>query len=306
MIKKILLVFLSVIIGGVFVFSALAKLYPVEPFEYTFVEMGVSGWKLSPFVARVFIAVELFIGVLFILNIKTSLNCKVAFAVLMLFTLYLSALLLSGNTGNCGCFGDYLQMTPLQAIIKNLCLSGLIFVIYKNHRGLVFKPGKYVTAALLPASLAMPFILNPVDLDYSEAYLSRHESFYRLRLDTLYKNAYYHTPGKGLASGKHIISFLSLGCPHCRVAAKKIKLMKESDPLLPFYFVLNGKEERLDDFFKDTKAVNIPFCMLKARSFTYLAGTKLPAIYLVNNDTVENSLDYFHLDQAELQKWLQK
>jgi hypothetical protein len=37
-----------------------------------------------------------------------------------------------------------------------------------------------------------------------------------------------------------------------------------------------------------------------------LAGTNMPAIYLVNNSIVEHDVDYMSLDQGELEEWLKK
>src|ERR1700757_4326076 len=98
MVKKIALSILCVLMGAVFIFSGYTKLYPIEPFEYTFVDLGVSGWKLAPFVARFFISLEFFIGILFILNIKIKAVCKISFITLIVFSVYLLGLMaLIGN-----------------------------------------------------------------------------------------------------------------------------------------------------------------------------------------------------------------
>src|SRR6202012_2430087 len=101
--------------------------------------------------------------------------------------------------------------------------------------------------------------------------------------------------------GKHILSFMSLTCPHCRIAAKKIHIMNQRNPGIPFYFVLNGKPEDLNRFFEDTHTENIPYCMLKGSHFIYLGGLNLPTIYLVNNSVVENQVNYIILDQHEVE-----
>ena len=65
---KILAVILSIACGTVFLVSAVTKLFPIEPFEYTFVELGITNWKYSVFVARFFIGFEFACGGLLILN----------------------------------------------------------------------------------------------------------------------------------------------------------------------------------------------------------------------------------------------
>ncbi|MGZ3902348.1 MAG: MauE/DoxX family redox-associated membrane protein [Bacteroidia bacterium] len=308
MVKKIILCVLCILMGAVFVFSGYTKLNPIEPFEYTFVDLGVAGWRLAPFVARLFISLEFFIGALFLLNIKIKAVCKIAFVTLIVFSLYLLGLMfIVGNKGNCGCFGNYLAMTPLQALIKNIIMMAVVIVIYKYYEGFSFKKDTLVFYILFAGTLIAPHILNYVDLDYSEAYLVKKEDVYKMELDTLYKYAEKSTPvPRTLSTGKHIIAFMSATCPHCRMAAKKVKIIAEKNPAIPFYLVLNGKGKDLDRFFEDTKLTNVPYTNLNGKGFVYMAGLVMPYICLVNNDTVETSVDYIHLDQNELEKWLKK
>ena len=97
-----------------------------------------------------------------------------------------------------------------------------------------------------------------------------------------------------------------MSCPHCRIAAKKLRLIKEQNPAIPIYLVLNGDYIKTKDFFEDTKATNIDYCILNGKSFVYLAGLDMPAIFMVNNSVVENWINYMQLDQSEIEKWLAK
>jgi len=309
MIKKILFSILSALMGGIFIFSAYTKLYPVEPFEYTFVDLGLSNWQLAPFIARLLIALEFLIGVLLILNILLKkFTYKLGIITLIIFCIYLiMQLLISGNKGNCGCFGTTIYMSPLKALIKNIGMLGIFIALYIYHDGFSFgKFSKYIVTAIIITSCALPFILNPVQLNYAEAYLNKPENNSQLPLDTLYNNATLKTPPKELSKGKHIMLFFSLTCSHCRIAAKKIRTINKINPTIPFYMVLNGKEEKLATFFDDTHTETIDHCMLNGQAFVYLAGLALPTIYLVNNSVIEHQVDYIQLDQQELEKWLVK
>jgi hypothetical protein len=307
MLKKTMLTIVCVLLGCVFLFSAYTKIYPIEPFEYTFVDLGIANWQLSPFMARVLIGLEFLIGALLILNIALK---KIAYPIgvitLLVFCVYLIIqLLISGNTGNCGCFGVNIFMTPLQALLKNIAMLVVFVILYKYHNEWNFgKIKSYILIVVVLVSVALPFILNPIKLDYSEAYLNKAQANYVLKLDTLYNNALINTPPKELSKGKWIVAFMSLTCPHCRIAAKKIRILKERDPSVQFYFVLNGKEENLNSFFDDTKTKNIPYSMLKGQHFIYLAGVSLPSIYMINNSIVAHEVNYITLDENEIRKWL--
>lgn len=109
-----------------------------------------------------------------------------------------------------------------------------------------------------------------------------------------------------MKTGKHIFVFLSSTCPHCKIAAAKLRIMKEKNPALPVYFVINGLDPDIEKFRDYTKTKAIPWTKLNGKNFIYLAGTTLPRIYLVNGQTVELELNHYALDQAEIENWLKK
>jgi len=310
--------------GVLFIFSGYTKLYPIEPFEYTFVDLGFINWQVAPFIARILIGLEFFIGVLLLFNISLrKIAYKAGIVLLLLFSIYLILLIfLTGNKGNCGCFGTVIQMTPLQALIKNVIMLVGFFVLNKYHEGwwkknIPQQPAslhtpsqegtkkiRLLTFLLFVSAFAMPFILNPVELNYSEAYLNKPGENFKIELDSLYNNATLNVPPKTLSQGKHVIAFMSLTCPHCRIAANKIRIIHERNPDISFYFVLNGDEEKLKPFYEETNTQDIPHCILLGRNFVFLAGTNMPAIYMVNNSVVEHDVNYMDLDQGEVEKWL--
>lgn len=306
MLRKISLYLLCGLLGITFIISGSTKLYPIEPFEYTFVDIGFINWQVAPFIARIFIGLELLIGIFLLLNVNLKITYKSGIIILLVFSAYLILLIFfNGNKGNCGCFGSYISMTPLQALFKNMIMLFIFFILYKYHGGWELnKKWKILIALLFASVIALPFILNPVELNYSEAYLREPSTDFKIELDSLSNNATLNIPPKELSNGKHIMVFMSLTCPHCRIAANKIRIIHERNPGIPFYFVLNGEEKNLKPFFEETKTENIPHCMLLGRNFVYLAGLNLPKIYLINNSIVEFDIDYFSLDQKELEKWL--
>jgi hypothetical protein len=311
--KNIIYSIICSLMGCIFLFSAYTKLYPIEPFEYTFVDLGFISWQIAPFVARLLIGLEFFIGFLLVFNIGLrQIAYKLGIATLLLFCIYLVLLMFfTGNKGNCGCFGSAIVMTPLQALVKNIIMLGIFFLLYKYHTGWKLK-NKWKLLILLPlvTAFVLPFILNPVELDYSEAYLNKPEENFKIELDTLYTHATLNVPPKTLSEGKQVIVFMSLTCPHCRIAANKIRIIHEKNPELPFYFILNGDESNLKPFFENTHTEAIPHCILVGGNdkignyFVYVAKkSELPVIYMVNNGIVEHDVNYIDLDQKEIEKW---
>ncbi len=305
---KVLAVILSIACGVVFLISAITKLQPIEPFEYTFVELGITNWKYSVFIARFFIGFEFACGGLLILNfwLKRFTIPLVAFTLLFFIAYLIEQIIHYGNVGNCGCFGTFFVFTPLQGIIKNVVLLAVIAFVHRFHPNFSFRFMKPITIVLVIVAFVLPFILNPYDYDAALKNYSGQLN-YKLDLDTLYHNPHIEEPKVELRKGKWVIAFMSLTCPHCRIAAKKLHIMKLQDPSLPIYLFLNGNDKNLKPFFDDTRATNIAWSKFNGPDlFVKLAGPSVPQIDWVNNSIVENKTNYMVLDQGDIEKWVKK
>jgi hypothetical protein len=304
--KKILLIILSIILGLVFIFSAYVKLYPVELFELTLIDFGIANWVLAPYFARIIIASEFFIGFLLLLNIYFNrFTLRITIGILILFTVYLAWTIFKyGNIENCKCFGNFILLTPMESILKNIVLLLISLILYKLHRGIKWRFLKVIFPIIILISLSLPFILNPVDAFTTKKMFDHDELNYNLGLDVLYNNPKVVTPKEELREGKHIIAFMSLTCKHCRIGAYKMYIIKKRNPKMPFFFVLNGDTKDLQPFFNETMATNIPYTILLGQDFVKISGLELPAIFWVNNGIVVKKCNYLNLYQNEIEDWL--
>lgn len=301
---------LSILLGLVFIYSGWSKLDPlIETFEFTFVDIGIGNWYTAPIMARVLIGLEFFIGILLIMNYNLrKFTLPITIGLLIFFCIYLVLqIFLAGNQGNCGCFGERLHMTPLQAIIKNVIMIALCFPIMYVWHGWKIKYNKLLMSFLLLTSLTMPFVLNYIDYTYTSNNLGEKVG-YPLDMGLLYQpedTSKVQVPKVDLRTGKHVVAFMSLTCSHCRIAAKKFRLIHKNNPKMPIYFVLNGDKEKFEEFYKDTKTEGIPASLALGKTFVNLAGTHLPQIYYLDNSYVVKKLDYFELNQYNIEDWLE-
>lgn len=197
-------------------------------------------------------------------------------------------------------------MTPLQAIIKNGLMIVAALIVYFLYGGWQFKFNKLFLSLVSLTALAIPFVLNPVDYSYTSNNLDEKVN-YPLELSLLYQpedSSKVEIPKTELRKGKHVLAFVSLTCSHCRVAAKKFRLIKKNNPLLPIYFIMNGDKGRYKDFIADTKADNIPYSYCLGKTFVQLASTNLPRIYYLDNGMVVKKVDYFELNQYHIEDWI--
>jgi len=306
--KKALSILLSISLGVIFIVSAASKIYPMEPFEYQFVDMGLATWKTSPYIARLFISMEFFLGMLLVLNIALrKITVKFAIGLLLIFSVYLVyKIVTEGNTGNCGCFGELVVMSPLQGILKNVFLLVCFFVLYlltgKDYWNSKWK--LIVSPVLLIGSLCLGFLIYPVNPTFSST-LDKEKVNYKLPLELMYLPSKIEKPKIDLTKGKHIIAFMSLSCPHCRIAGKKLAIIHKKNPSLPVYLALNGDKKLEKTFFEDTHTQNIPHHLfLGPLEWIKVAGISLPVIMYVDNSIVKKKFNGITMSQEDMEKWM--
>jgi hypothetical protein len=309
--KRIIAITLSIIVGSIFIYSGYTKLFPViETFEFTFVELGIANWYTAPFIARLFLGLEFFVGCLLILNYQLKkITIPITIILLSFFTIYLIIqIFVSGNNGNCGCFGEHLKMSPLQAIIKNAIMFGLLFIVYFIYEGWKIKYNSLLLSFVGVTLILTPFIINPIDYNYTSNNLDEKVN-YPLALNLLFQpedSSKVEIPKVDIRKGNHVVAFLSLKCPHCKIAAKKFRLIKKNNPQISIYFILNGQKSDYSNFIEETKADNIPYSFCLGKTFVKLASFRLPRIYYLDNGIVLRKVDYLELNQYEIEEWYNK
>jgi hypothetical protein len=290
----ILLIILSIATGGLFLYSAYTKLFPIQAFEYTMVQYLHLPLVVASIAARFFIGLEFALGGLIVLHLygKNKWPLKAAFLLIIAFSVYLAWLwAVAGNDMNCGCFGDYIWMSPSTSLIKNGILLLCLWLLIHYHKGFTYKWARISAPLLLIGTIVTLYICLPMFRPY------------KMDMKAIYADTTL-APAIDLHQGKHIIVFLSPSCGHCRKAAKKMEGMYLKNPVIPFYFIIGGTITDLTPFWQDTKAENIPHTRLAKDPFLKYTGGMFPQIMLVNNGIVEENLDYPDMNQVLLEKWM--
>ncbi len=135
MLKKYLSWSIRILIFVVFILSGVAKLFPIWAFEKQLVDLGITSWCYAPYLSRFIIALELSIGILILQShyikrivIPGTILLLLAFCVHLTIEMFAHGAM----SGNCGCFGQLIPMTPLEAFIKNIISIGLLIYLYRN------------------------------------------------------------------------------------------------------------------------------------------------------------------------------
>lgn len=130
---------LRIIISALFLLSAVSKIYNgrtwgVWGFEKQLMELGIATECIAHYLSRLIIALEFAIAVGILIPyflkrfvIPITVLLLVAFCIHLGITMYLH-----GNNGSCGCFGELIPMTPLEALIKNVITIAMLIYLYLN------------------------------------------------------------------------------------------------------------------------------------------------------------------------------
>lgn len=168
-VNKQLPVIIKAVMAFMFLLSAVAKLYPspnlaLPTFEIKqLLPMGFSETAAAYF-SRILIGCELALGILLLQkNYFKRLVVPVSFLMLLIFSVHLTyEISSSGNSGNCGCFGSLLPMSPLQALIKNIIGMGLLVFLFLKSKKENDRLNFSFLAAITFASILGVFLVGPM------------------------------------------------------------------------------------------------------------------------------------------------
>lgn len=135
--KKYLLHIIRIMLASVYIFSGLVKGFDpmgtaIKVEEYLMVFSLDIFSVLSPVLAILLCAMELFIGLLLLLNIKQRFTAFVTLLITAGFTLTTLYIYIASPVSDCGCFGDAIKLSNAETFYKNIVLVIMAIAIYFN------------------------------------------------------------------------------------------------------------------------------------------------------------------------------
>ncbi|PHR34387.1 MAG: protein tlpB [Fluviicola sp.] len=166
---------IRIIVAILFLFSAYSKLYPTANFGLGTLEvkqlypLGFSH-DVAPFFSRLLVALEFALGIAILQpNFLKRIVIPGTIALLAVFCIHLGYSIATGAGGNCGCFGTLIEMTPTEALIKNIITIGLLVWLMRMLPKDV-SPHNFPLLALIYAVPALAlFMISPIQKGISGA-----------------------------------------------------------------------------------------------------------------------------------------
>ena len=296
---------LRIVIALLFIVSAIAKIskgwisdfpfidfspyFAISTFEVKqLLTLGFSE-SLAPYFSRILIGIEFALGFLMLSNhFLKRITIPATVGLLSVFIIHLSyvTFLSGGNSGNCGCFGELIPMTPIEAIIKNIIAVGLLIWLWKISENdkksniwmltsitLSCILGLFMLAPMKASSMSSPIENNtqidssqvksdsihpfdlkliPPSLDSSKIKVEKPVEEIKKEVGPKQAVSGYSDLYADIDKGQKILCFFVPGCEHCRDAAKDINALQKKHKDFPEVQIvfMDEEAEKIPDFFK--------------------------------------------------------
>lgn len=285
---------LRAILGLSFLFSGISKLLAIDSFEVYVYSLGLLTLNLSTLAARFLIGSELLLGLLLILLGKNRILLIVTGLLLILFTILLIFQVAIGEQGNCHCFGELLPMSHGISILKNVVLILLVHSLIRLPNPCIgLNPGKIPVLAAALVIAALPFVVSPPDFMVSERYAK--DSAYNPALLSDFLEE------QNLVSGDYVLCFYGATCSYCKMANRKLEVMRERYSGLPvFRYYFLGSQEQIAEFVKESGPADAETTSMNPLRFIALTNGHLPLILLVSDGNVRAKFGYRDIDEEAI------
>ena len=244
MLKKNLPTIIRVLVSALFLLSVFAKLYPTPIYGITkifeegqLIPMGFSE-TIATYISRFIIGLELFLAITILQrNYLKRLVIPISVSMLILFSLHLLYSIYLGDSENCGCFGDLIPMTPVEALIKNIITLAFLGYLYRNT--IESKQNSY---SELSIQFLLILLLIFAFIPASKQIKTGQNSFVSYVQDEEFVNL----------EREKILCFFDAGCEHCQHAARSLDSISNFiNNFPPIHIIFSDSEEsKIPDFFE--------------------------------------------------------
>ena len=293
---------LKVLLGLVFIVSAVLKILDMDKFEIYIYSYHFFSLNFSFLVARLVIILELVLGIGLVSHTLHKLYWWGSMAMLGGYTLLLIYALTLGRTDSCHCFGDFLQLDPKQSLIKNGVFMLLFLLIYRMESWKT--PFRWLLLCLtVMISAIAVFVISPPDnlTSNSDPEQNLQTELFNEMLDDAPLEAL------NIREGKQVVCFFSTSCDYCQMAARKLSLMQQ------FYgfqkenitYLFMGNEESIAKFYEESGSAQYRDLLYPdvARLLKAINGN-FPVVVFLEDGAVVHEYGFRNMNEAEIKSFM--
>ena len=172
-------------IGSVFIIAAILKLISIDEFEIYIYSFNIFSFFVTTILSRLLITGEFVLGLFLIFKIYYRFTWRAILTIQILFTIFLVYVVIFRDDSNCHCFGELIELSPTQSILKNILFIGALFLLkprstkpekLKSFNSQILRFSDSQILKTVPIiSLILVFIISPTDSIYKMIYSTEKE-----------------------------------------------------------------------------------------------------------------------------------
>lgn len=324
-ILKISSLTVRIIVGLLFVLSAVSKLIAIDSFEVYIYSFNIFSYVTTTILSRLLIAIELFIGLCIVFRMFYKEIWWVALILLIFFTFFLVYVIRFRSDDNCHCFGDLIDLNPKQSLGKNIILTCLMLFVNKiDDYCYAKKVKKCLGLSFAAISIVIPFVVVPNDLIYNKIYSEKENintvAFNRSLNDSTYIGYLKVLPEKlndtivyenenrlmNITDGRYIVNYVLAGCKYCKMGAERLAIMFDKHNISheKLKFVVGGNAVPMSRFITLTETYDFDHWKISQPIMMSITFGRFPLYVFVENGEVVKVADFRHLDEGEIVDFL--
>lgn len=297
----------SKVVGGVFIIAAILKLISIDEFEIYIYSFNIFSFLLTTFVSRIIIIGEFILGLFLILKINYRFVWKTSLIILILFTLFLTYVAIFRRDSNCHCFGELIELNPLESIVKNLIL--ILLLLLSQQSAVSVQSPKFFVLSSSFLVLIVVFIISPPDSIYKMIYstekevssIDLHESFDEVvKIDFKEDEIAFDSISAFDVKEKQLIAVVSSGCKYCKLGLKKLSLMMKNGGISPddVDIFIWGSPDGIIDFRSETMTEDVDYWHIMPNNAIKVTYGRFPIFIMMENKNIIKIGDFRDLDDA--------
>ncbi len=272
----------TVIIGLLFVVSAVMKMKSIDAFELYIFSFEIVSLNVAALLARVIVGVELSLGLGYICNIYHKQFFYTILASLVGFTLFLGVAMLLGREDNCHCFGDLVDISPAESILKNIAMIVALLLSYRLPEWR-FSWAREAQSYVLIALCAIAFY---------PAFKYPHRALFAKQQGTkidveLFNEFIDKNPQYKWGDETKIVFFYGTSCKYCKYSAKQLSQIVRRNNLSTnqIKLVFWGTKESVIDFYTETNSMFFDFNIIDPRTLLAITNGRIPTMVFYDKES---------------------
>ena len=295
-------------IGSVFIIAAFLKLLSIDEFEIYLYSFNVINFFVTTILSRLIIAGELILGLFLVFDLYHKLTWRLTLCVECVFTIFLIFTAIFRNDANCHCFGDLIELNPIESIVKNIVvILLLLFIKTQRHRDAETQR-RVLPLLIVACALLVVFVITPMDSVYNKIFsteknistIDLYDSF-----DDMFKIEFTDeemtidsTTTFIPIKEKQLLAIVSSGCKYCKIGIKKLSLIARNKNIDvdKINIVIWGNREGIVDFREVTDTYSYPYWYIMPHQAIDITYGRFPMfIYMEDTEIVDIS-DFRNID----------